>query len=173
MKLSPVNNRRLLPACPGLLLTILTVLFAGCSNPMAVSKDVNSRYYSIPSGSRLILHQDLKVPDGKAHINIQHGRTAAGLDNWTVGCELEVRKLGPGVVTADTFIIRRAEVSREWINRPSTMRFYRTLYLQSDTQPNVMNMECQYWSYPLHGDVIPIAEIREALGGIASLEFVQ
>ena len=170
MKLLPVNSLRQLPACLGLL---LTVSLAGCSNPMAVSKDVNSRYYSIPSGSKLILHQDLKVPDGKAHINIQNGRTAAGLDNWTVGCELEVRKLGPGVVTADTFTITRAEVSREWINRPSTMRFYRILYLKSDTQPNVMNMECQYWSYPLHGDVIPIAEIREALGGIASLEFVQ
>lgn len=170
MRLSTVNYLHRLPACPGLL---LAVMLAGCSNPMAVSKDVNSRYFSIPSGSRLILHQDLKVPAGKAHINIQNGRTAAGLDNWTVGCELEVRKLGPGVVTADTFIIRRAEISREWVNRPSTMRFYRTLYLKSDTQPNVMNMECQYWSYPLHGDVIPIAEIREALGGIASLEFAQ
>lgn len=151
---------------------VLTGALAAC-NPMAVSKDVNSRYYSIPSGSKLILHQDLKVPAGKAHINIQHGRTAAGLDNWTVGCELEVRKLGPGVVTADTFIITRAEVSREWVNRPSTMRFYRTLYLESDTQPNVMNMECQYWSYPLHGDTIPVAEMREALGSVATLEFAQ
>ncbi|MGB5180112.1 MAG: hypothetical protein WBP44_15455 [Gammaproteobacteria bacterium] len=151
---------------------VLTGALAAC-NPMAVSKDVNSRYYSIPSGSKLILHQDLKVPAGKAHINIQHGRTAAGLDNWTVGCELEVRKLGPGVVTADTFIITRAEVSREWVNRPSTMRFYRTLYLESDTQPNVMNMECQYWSYPLHGDTIPVSEMREALGGVATLEFAQ
>ena len=170
MKLSAVNNLHRLPACLGLLLAVSLV---GCSNPMAVSKDVNSRYYSIPSGSRLILHQDLNVPAGKAHINIQNGRTAAGLDNWTVGCDLEVRKLGPGVVTADTFTITRAEVSREWINRPSTMRFYRTLYLKSDTQPNVMNMECQYWAYPLHGDVIPVSEMREALGSVASLEFAQ
>ena len=161
MKLSAVNNLHRLPACLGLL---LAVSLAGCSNPMAVSKDVNSRYYSIPSGSRLILHQDLKVPDGKAHINIQNGRTAAGLDFLF---------LLPGVVTADTFTITRAEVSREWINRPSTMRFYRTLYLKSDTQPNVMNMECQYWSYPLHGDVIPVSEMREALGSVASLEFAQ
>ena len=170
MKLSRIYKRWLLPACPGL---VLTASLAACSNPMAVTKDVNSRYYSIPSGSKLILHQDLNVPAGKAHINIQHGKAAAGLDNWTVGCELEVRKLGPGVVTADTFIIRRAEISREWVNRPSTIRFYRTLYLKSDTQPNVMQMECQYWSYPMYGDVIPIAEIREALGSVATLEFAQ
>jgi hypothetical protein len=169
MKLLAVNNLRIFTACLGLL---LTVSLAGCSNPMAVSKDVNSRYYSIPSGSSLILHQDLKVPAGKAHINIQHGKVLPGLDNWSVGCELEVRKLGPGVVTADTFVITRAEVSREWVNRPSTMRFYRTLYLKSDTQPNVMNMVCQYWAYPLHGDVIPVSEMREALGSVASLEFV-
>jgi len=148
---------------------VLIVALVGCAS----THDVDSRYFSIPSGSKLILHQDLNVPSGKAHINIQHGRTAAGLDNWTVGCELEVRKLGPGVVTADAFIIRRAEVSREWINRPSTMRFYRTMYLKSDTQPNVMNMECQYWAYPLHGDEIPVADMREALGDIASFEFAQ
>jgi hypothetical protein len=140
---------------------------------MAASRDINSPYYSIQANSRLILHQDLNVPAGKAHINIQHGKVAAGLDNWTVGCQLEVRKLGPGVVTADTFIIRRAEVSQEWVNRPSTMRFYRTLYLKSATQPDVMQMVCQYWSYPLEGHSIPVAEMREALGSVASLEFVQ
>ena len=88
MKPLAVNNLRILTACLGLL---LTVALAGCSNPRAVSKDVNSRYYSIPSGSSLILHQDLKVPAGKAHINIQHGKVLPGLDNWTVG----LRTRGP------------------------------------------------------------------------------
>ena len=153
-------------------LMLLAATLTGC-NPMAVTKDVNSNYYSIPSGSRLVLHQDLKVPSGKAHINIQHGKVAAGLDNWDVGCQLEVRKLGPGAVAAGTFTITRATISQEWVNYPNTMRFYRTLYLQSDTQPNVMQMECQYWSYPLHGDAIPMAAIHEALGPVASLEFAQ
>ena len=169
MKLHTIDNLRLIAASLG---TVLAVSLAAC-NPMAASRDINSPYYSIQANSRLILHQDLNVPAGKAHINIQHGKVAAGLDNWTVGCQLEVRKLGPGVVTADTFIIRRAEVSQEWVNRPSTMRFYRTLYLKSDTQPNVMQMVCQYWSYPLEGHSIPVAEMREALGSVASLEFVQ
>jgi hypothetical protein len=169
MKFPAICSLRQALAGPGIL---LAATLAAC-NPMAVSKDVNSNYYSIPSGSKLVLHQDLKIPSGKAHVNIQHGKAAAGLDNWTVGCQLEVRKLGPGVVTADTFTITRATVSREWVNRPSTMRFYRTLYLKSDTQPNVMQMECQYWSYPLQGDDIPMAEIREALGPVASLEFAQ
>jgi hypothetical protein len=169
MKLYAIGSLRLAQAGPGIL---LAMSLAAC-NPMAVSKDVNSRYYSIPSGSKLILHQDLNVPAGKAHVDIQHGSIAAGLDNWTVGCQLEVRKLGPGVVMADTLTITRAEVSREWVTRPNIMRFYRTLYLKSDTQPDVMNMVCQYWSYPLQGDVIPVSEMREALGSVATFEFAQ
>jgi hypothetical protein len=166
MKIFTVNRLRLAAASVAV---VLSVLLAAC----AASRNIDSPYYTIQANSKLILHQDLNVPPGKAHVNIQHGQVAAGLDNWDVGCQLEVRKLGPGVVTADTFIIRRAEVSQEWINRPSTMRFYRTLYLKSDTQPNVMQMVCQYWSYPLQGHSIPVAEMREALGSVATLEFAQ
>ena len=169
MKINTINRLRLAAASVTI---VLTVSLAAC-NPMAASRNIDSPYYTIQANSKLILHQDLNVPPGKAHVNIQHGQGAAGLNNWDVGCQLEVRKLGPGVVTADTFIIRRAEVSQEWINRPSTMRFYRTLYLKSDTQPNVMQMVCQYWSYPLQGHSIPVAEMREALGSVATLEFAQ
>jgi hypothetical protein len=150
-------------------IVVLTITLSGC----AQMHNVDSPYYDIPSDSRLMLHQDLKVPAGKAHVDIQHGMVIAGLDNWDVGCQLEVRELGPGVVTADTFTISRAEVSQEWVNRPSTMRFYRTLYLKSDNQPNVMQMVCQFWSYPLEGHGISGAEIREALGSVATLEFAQ
>ena len=152
------------------LILVLTSALAACAQQM---HNVDSRYYSIPSGSKLILHKDLNIPARKAHVNIQGGGTAAGLNNFNVGCEIEVRKLGPGVVTADTFTITRAESSQEWINRPSTMRFYRTMYLKSATQPNVMNMVCQYWDYPLHGDEISVDEMREALGSVASFEFAQ
>ena len=97
------------PGCQLALLRDSRRLQAG---PVARSKDVDSRYYSIPAGSSLILHQDVKYPAGRAHVDIQHGRVVPALDNWAVGCELELRKLGPGVVTADTFTVRRAEVSQ-------------------------------------------------------------
>ena len=168
MKLNAIGSSCLVAPCVGV---VLIALLAAC-NPMAVTHDIDSPYYKIPPDSRLILHQDLNVPSGEAHISIQHGRVVAGLDNWTVGCQLEVRKLGPGVVMADTFTIRRAEVSQELINR-LIVRFYRTLYLKSETQPNVTKMVCQYWSYPQQGDDIPVAEMREALGDIASFEFAQ
>ena len=149
-----------------------SVLLQGC-NPMATTRDVNSRYYDIPPGSTLTLHQDISYPQGKAQVDIQHGRVSPGLDNWDVGCEIVLRELGPGVVKADTFTVKRASSSQEWVNRPSTMRFYRTIYFDSGPQPNVMRMECQYWSYPLQGDDIPMSAIREALGNVATFEFAQ
>ena len=160
------TTSRLRPVLTSLMLVLALVACAS-------THDVNSRYYSIPAGSKLILHRDLNIPAGKAHVDIQGGGSRAGLDNFNVGCEIEVRKLGPSVVKADTFIIRRAEASREWINEPHTMRFYRTLYLTSDTQPNVMNMVCQYWDYPLHGDEISVEQMRAALGDVVSFEFAQ
>ena len=167
MKIHAIYHRRLVRV--GAMIILATILSA-CAQQM---HNVNSPYYDIPSGSKLILHQDLNVPAGKAHVDIQHGMVSNGLDNWDVGCQLEVRELGPGMVSADTFIVRRAEVSQNWINRPSTMRFYRTLYLQSDNQPNVMQLVCQFWSYPLEGHGISGTEIREVLGSVATLEFAQ
>jgi hypothetical protein len=158
---------------PGLVrvgaILILAITLSAC----AQMHNINSPFYEIPSGSKLILNQELNVPAGKAHINLQNGQVVAGLDNWNVGCQLEVRDLGPGVVSADTFTIRRAEFSQNWINRPNTMRYYRTLYLQSDNQPNVMQMVCQFWSYPLEAHGISVSEMRTALGSVATLDFAQ
>ena len=165
-------SRRYLYRLALVVIPAVVLPLSACS-PMAASKDVNSPYYSIPSGSTLILHQDVNYPEGRAHINIQHGRIVPGLDNWTVGCQIDLRELGPGVVRADTFTVRRAEVNQEWVNRPNVMRWFRTLYLESADQPNVIKMVCQTWDYPLHGDDIPMSAIREALGSVATLEFAQ
>ena len=156
---------------------IPTVLVAaaitGCGTPMAVKNDVDSQFFLIRPGSKLILHQDVDIGSGSSHASFQHGKVVPGLDNYTVGCELDVRNLGPGTVTAGIFTISRAESSQEWISQPNIMRFYRTIYLQSDTQPDVLRLTCQDWDGPLMGTDITVPEIREALGGYFSFEFVQ
>ena len=156
---------------------IPTVLVAaaitGCGNPMAVKNDVDSQFFLIRPGSKLILHQDVDIGSGSSHASFQHGKVAPGLDNYTVGCELDVRNLGPGTVSAGTFTISRAESSQEWISQPNIMRFYRVIYLQSDTQPDVLRLTCQDWDGPLMGTDITIPEIREALGSYFSFEFAQ
>ena len=152
---------------------LVAISLAGCAYNQEVKRDIDSPFYKIQSGSKLVLHQDLNIAAERSHASIQHGETTPGLDNYAVGCQLEVRKLGPGVVNADTFTVTRAESSQEWISQPSIMRFYRIIYLKSDKQPGVMNLSCQDWDGPLMGKAISVPEMREALGSIITFEFAQ
>jgi hypothetical protein len=77
------------------------------------------------------------------------------------------------IKVSGTFTISRAESSQEWISQPNIMRFYGVIYLQSDTQPDVLRLTCQDWDGPLMGTDITVPEIRDALGGYFSFEFAQ
>jgi hypothetical protein len=154
--------------------TVLVVAaITGCGNPMAVKDDVNSQFFYIRPGSKLVLHKDVNIGSGSSHASFQHGKVVAGLDNYVVGCELDVRNLGPDTVSAGTFTISRAESMQEWISYPNIMRFYRVMYLKSDTQPDVLRLTCQDWDGPLLGTDISVPEMREALGVNFSFEFAQ
>ena len=155
------------------IVVFVAAFLAGCAYNQEVKRDIDSPFYKIPPGSKLVLHQDLNIRAERSHVSIQHGETTPGLDNYAVGCQLVVRNLGPGVVNAGTFTVSRAESSQEWISQPNIMRFYRVVYLKSDKQPDVMNLTCQDWDGPLMGKNISVAEMREALGTIMTLEFAQ
>jgi hypothetical protein len=155
----------------GYLVLLAVPLLAGCEGLLASKYDVNSEFYKIPAGSKLVLHRTLIITAGRAHVVIQSGRSGAGANQYAVNCEFHVRTLGPGEVQPDTFTITRAENSQEWINQPVIMRFYRVLHLQSATQPDVLKLICQDWDGPLLGRKISIPEMREALCDTISLEF--
>ena len=154
-------------------IVLVLAALTGCGNPMAVKNDVDSQFFYIRPGSKLILHQDVAIGSGSSHASFQHGKVVPGLDNYTVGCELDVRNLGPGTVSAGTFTISRAESSQEWISQPNIMRFYRVIYLQSDAQPDVLRLTCQDWDGPLMG--ADSADIRSfsPVGGSFTFEFAQ
>lgn len=162
-------------ACIKQWMLVVTVVMSitGCGNPMAVKNDVDSQFFYIRPGSRLILHQDVNIARGRAHADFQHGKVVSGLDNYAVGCALDVRNLGPGMVSAGTFTITRAESSQEWISRPNIMKFYRVIYLKSASQPDVLRLTCHDWDGPLLGTDISVPEMREALDGYFSFEFIQ
>jgi len=146
-------------------------LLAGCEGLLTSKYDINSEFYKIPAGSRVILNRQLDIPAGTAHATIQQGRPGAGANQYAVNCEIEVRTLGPGKVQPDTFEITWAENSQEWVSQPNIMRFYRVLHLHSAKQPNVLKLMCQDWDGPLLGRNISIPEMRASLGDIITLEF--
>jgi hypothetical protein len=154
-------------------IVLVIASITGCANVMAVKDDVNSQFFYIRPGSKLILHKDVNIPKERSHTGFQHGKVVSGLDNYTVGCVLDVRNLGPGMVSAGTFTVSRAESSQEWISHPNIKRFYRVIYLQSDAQPDVLRLTCQDWDGPLLGTDISVPEMRDALGAYFSFEFAQ
>ncbi len=145
-----------------LFLLPVLVLLSACNT--AATRDVNSPYYRIPSGSKLIQKQEIRIPVKKAHVRFQHGRLRDGVDQYTPNCRFNVNDLGPSVIQPDTYLVTRAEMLWEWVSRPGIMRFYRIIYLKSDQQPDVLNMTCGIWDGPLEGIDISVPQIQEALG---------
>ena len=154
-----------------LTLTACALLLAGCQT--AALNDVSSPYYRIPSGSTLVLHRELNIPQGQAHVRFAEGRPVGGNSGYTVSCRFDVRKLGPQVIHPDSFLITRVENPQEWISRPSIMQFSKIFYLKSARQPNVLELNCQEWNDPLMGRDISVPQVREALGAYFTLELAQ
>ncbi|MGD2138180.1 MAG: hypothetical protein PVF08_07980 [Gammaproteobacteria bacterium] len=151
-------------------LVMLFLSLTACQAQLAVVNDPGSRFYKIRAGSKLVLHRELHIPPERARVYFQHGRRVNGLDNYAVGCWLQVRELGPGLVRPGTFVVRRAESSREWISEPNILRFYRVIYLHSDTPPGVLKLECQVWADPWFPAEISVPQMRAALGEYFTLE---
>ena len=152
-------------------LLVFVIAVAGCRTP--ATYDVDSFAFIIPKGSKLVLKQKLTIPTGSAHIKFQQGKPVGGVDEYSVNCQFRVRNLGPQDIQPDTFLITNAGDGEEWVSAPGIRRFFKTLFLKSDEQAEVMTMICQIWATPPWGRSISVPQMREALGDHFSFEFAQ
>ena len=152
-------------------LLVFVIVLAGCRTP--ATYDVDSFAFIIPKGSKLLLKQKLTIPSGSAHIKFQQGKPVGGVDEYSVNCQFRVRNLGPQDIQPDTFLITNAGDGEEWVSAPGIRRFFKTLFLKSDEQAEVMTMICQVWATPPWGRSISVPQMREALGDYFSFEFTQ
>ena len=152
-------------------LMAFVIAVAGCRTP--ATYDVDSFAFIIPKGSKLVLKQKLTIPTGSAHIKFQQGKPVGGVDEYSVNCQFRVRNLGPQDIQPDAFLITNAGDGEEWVSAPGIRRFFKTLFLKSDEQAEVMTMICQVWATPPWGRSISVPQMREALGDHFSFEFAQ
>ncbi len=152
-------------------LMVFVIAVAGCRTP--ATYDIDSFAFIIPKGSKLVLKQKLTIPTGSAHIKFQQGKPVGGVDEYSVNCQFRVRNLGPQDIQPDTFLITNAGDGEEWVSAPGIRRFFKTLFLKSDEQAEVMTMICQVWATPPWGRSISVPQMREALGDHFSFEFAQ
>jgi hypothetical protein len=113
----------------------------------------------------------VEIPAGEAHVKLQNGQLSGGVDEYTVNCSFEIENLGPHTVAPDTFQITDASDSQEWVSQPDIMRYYKTLRLSSERQPEVLKLVCQDWAGPLQGRSITVGEIQKAVGAYFSFKF--
>jgi len=152
-------------------LLVFVIVLAGCRTP--ATYDVDSFAFIMPKGSKLVLKQKLTIPTGSAHVKFQQGKPVGGVDEYSVNCQFRVRNLGPQDIQPDTFLITNAGDGEEWVSAPGIRRFFKTLFLKSDEQAEVMTMICQIWATPPWGRSISVPQMREALGDHFSFEFAQ
>jgi len=148
-------------------LLFATGLLTGCQTTSSTNPD--SIWYELPTGSKLVLNQDLEIPAGQAHTIVQNARAGTSVYKLEVMCRFEVEQMGPRTIHPDTFLITEVSQGRQWVNEPSTMLFYKDLHLQSEQQQAILPMRCGYTDYPLLGQPVTIEQIRETLGGLFTL----
>jgi hypothetical protein len=177
---------------PGIALVLMTL--TACA-PLTV-QDEHSPYSRIPVGSTVILNQPLDVPRYHARVFIQDGRVVSktGMNIYYPHCNFETSSVSDGTarIEPDRFLVTGIRLDEvEVVRRPgpvlmaslvlvdggedgggppptSRLVHYR---LHSERQPDVMRLTChggmaEAWevAYP------SLAEIREVLGGIVTLE---
>lgn len=165
---------------------VLVLGLHACAN--LIPKDENSPYYPVPAGSRLILHQDLRVPPDSARVYLQYGKLVAAPSTSDPYCQFEVNDVLPVVQTlkADEFVVRKTQMDLRHISLQNplimaawhgsesddaddvTLVWY--VWLYSPRQPNVLRLICGgMFDQPYRARRPSINEIRAQLGDIASL----
>jgi hypothetical protein len=146
---------------------LVAVLLTGCQTTS--STDPDSIWYGLPTGSKLVLNQNLEIPAGQAHTIVQNAKAGTSAYRLEVMCRFEVEQLGPRTIHPDTFLITEVAQSRQWVNEPSTLLFYKDLHLQSGQQQAILPMRCGYTDDPLLGQPVTIEQIRETLDRVFTL----
>ena len=147
---------------------LMVVVLVGCQS--MASDDPGSIWFRMPSGTELALNRTLTIPAHQAHIMLQHGTVSNAASEFDVACRFEVKDLGPRVIQPDTFIITGYSGQEEWENYPHTKRYYKTIRLQSNSQPGIMPMVCEYYDYPIRGRPVTLSQIPDALGDYFSFK---
>lgn len=183
---------------PSLLVVALAVALGGCISKPQVINNTNSPFYKIPPGSLIRLEQKITIPTGRTRIWIQGGEVVGtGFNSFEPSCNVEVTYLdetGPQTVAAGEYRVTRTQFLREAISSSGQVMvaakgeevlladavdsggdefFYEGyhLWVENPQQPDVRRFTCRgLYGFPYETRPPSIAEIRAALGPVATLE---
>jgi len=147
--------------------------------------------WTVPTGSTVVINQEIQIPAESASVKIQNGKTEKFLtiNIYAPHCVLEVRKRldTPQIVKPGRFTVTK-NVQQEYLTllRPgirlaglfasgvdSLVNYANEMYVTGPEQPNVFRLTCQQYSYPsqtmLNERWATVAQMQSALGSLISL----
>ena len=168
---------------------------AGCQS--YVVQDTAADRYVPLVGGELVLHRELTIPPGTAHVYMQRGQVVRGRNLYDTSCGVEVTDVRDALQTVrpDRFAIVRAGagmdehltaaprhlaalgigvrmgglLAAEDNGTPMVM-YVIVMRLKSEDQPNVLNLTCRSaMDFPAYVDRLSLQQMQAALGPIATL----
>lgn len=189
----PARHRYFSATCARIMRILLMALFA-LSGLVAcqVSRvdDEHSHYFTIPSGTRLLLHTRLTIPARKWSVYFQQGEaTSFGkVDEYLPYCQLEVsgpqeqeQNIEPGTfevtdVRDEVNSVLSAPVSVAYsghrmagVFERQFARYETVMYLRATDQPHITQLRCSRIDETPVGTFVSVFEIRQALGDVLTM----
>ncbi len=169
----------------------MALLLSGCQTAA-----ITAPAHIIPTvGSVVKINKRLVVPGGQTRVFLQRGRVVekTKFDRYYPSCNFEVWRLTkePTIIHPGSFVVTKVGrdinrvVSLEQPLRVAAMGWWRRdsdhamimhtvhIWLQSAKQPNVYRLTCRGWlAVPAEAEKPTLADMREALGSVASLRLM-
>ena len=170
---------------------VLALALLSASQALA-AKGEDSPYYTVPAGSKLLLHKPLTVPASKAGVYLQGGEVLPhkDVDEYYPHCKLEVRdvKDTPQSIEPDEFVVYKVVEGEDYsavayprlaslgvfsTGGAGRVMYFTNFYLRSAKQPHVTLLTCQHWEDPTDAEYLTVSQIRKTLGEFFTLKLAK
>jgi hypothetical protein len=176
-------------------LILPVLLLTACQSDM-LSWRGNLLFSELPGGS-FVLHRDVVIAPGLAHIVFQDGTAAHGASEFQPRCELVVKHImdTPQTIPAGNFRIGRVLGNQRYVKHPSGgiklaaagdairlagddsnewLMYTFRMQLLSDAQAETPTLVCGgAYNFPFYARYPTLQEMRDALGDYATLTLRQ
>ncbi len=173
-----------------LALVLALTLLSACQ--ALAEKGEDSPYYTVPAGSKLLLHKPLTIPAFKAGVYLQGGEVLPykDIDAYYPHCKFEVKdvKDTPQSIEPDEFAVYKVVEGEDYsavayprlaslgvisAGGAGRVMYFTSFYLRSAKQPNVMLLICQHWEDPTDAEYLTVSQIRKTLGEFFTLKLAE
>lgn len=177
------------------ILVLLTTL-VGCQTSYYIGNE-NSPFYVVPAGTRVSLNRELPIAPDRLAVFVQNGQvvTTSEMRHYEPFCRFELWTLSSaartilpdemivvsagqhvfdGAMYAEAARIHLASLSVTVADQgsaggPPLQSYLTRMKLRSEKQPDISALTCSMWGYLPEVRHVTIAEIRQTLGGVATL----